>query len=209
MARYRGSVCRLCRRQGSKLFLKGDRCLSSKCALSKRNYAPGLKGQDRRGKVSEYGIQLREKQKIKRTYGVLEQPFRNYFYKAERQSGMTGTNLILLLERRLDNVLYRLGWAASRPQARQLVGHGHFLVNGKKVDIPSFLVKPEDEIGVYPRDRSKKLIKKLAAGNAQKGISPWLEVNQENLTGRFVRIPEREEIGLDANESLVVELYSK
>lgn len=209
MARYKGPVCRLCRRESSKLFLKGERCLTGKCSLTKRNYVPGFKGQEKRRKASEYGIQLREKQKIKRIYGVLERQFRNYFYKAERQPGMTGQNLIFLLERRLDNVIYRLGWASSRAQARQLVEHGHFLVNGKKVDIPSFLVEPEDELGVYQRDRSKKLIKELAAGRAKKGISPWLEVNPANLTGRFVRIPEREEIDLDANESLVVELYSK
>lgn len=207
MARYKESVCRLCRREGTKLFLKGDRCYSEKCAVDRRAYGPGEHGQGRK-KVSEYGIQLREKQKARRIYGVMEKQFRKYFEAAERQKGVTGENLIRLLERRLDNVIYRLGFAGSRPQARQLVMHGHFTVNGKKVDIPSYLVKPGDVIGVKNRSKSSPVFQ--AAREAGKTAVPsWLEGDLEELQARVVSMPEGEDLDVPIEAHLIVELYSR
>lgn len=208
MARYTGPVCRLCRREGAKLYLKGDRCYSGKCAIDKRNYAPGQHGQGRK-KVSEYGIQLREKQKAKRIYGILETQFRNYFEKADRQQGITGENLLRLLERRLDNVVYRLGFGASRTEARQLVRHGHFLVNGQKVNIPSFLIKVGQEITVKEGSKESPRIKELAQLAATKTVPAWLELNAEKMAAKIVAIPSREEIDVPVQEHLIVELYSR
>lgn len=208
MARYIDSVCKLCRRERQKLFLKGQKCYTEKCPIESRNYPPGEHGQSRRSKVSEYGIQLREKQKIKRIYGLLETQFRNYFKKANKQKGITGENLIKLLECRFDNIVYRLGLAASRKQARQLIGHRHFLINERLVDIPSYLLSAGDIIKV--RDKSKKLD---AIHNSLKRVKDtaysWLTIDKANLTGTYVQIPEREEVPLNANEQLVIELYSK
>lgn len=207
MARYTAAVCRLCRREGMKLYLKGDRCYTDKCAINKRNMAPGQHGTSRK-KLSNYGVQLREKQKAKRFYGVLETQFRNYFEMADHQKGITGENLLRILESRLDNVVYRMGLAASRAQARQLVVHGHFLVNGKKVDIPSFLVKVEDEIVVSERSKGRPKFK--AQIEESKGNAPeWLSVDIENLRGKVVSMPTREDIDLPISENLIVELYSK
>ncbi|MBZ0183904.1 MAG: 30S ribosomal protein S4 [Melioribacteraceae bacterium] len=208
MARYTGPVCKLCRREKQKLFLKGSKCLSEKCPIENKNYPPGQHGLSRRAKFSEYGVQLREKQKVKRVYGLLETQFRNLFEKANRQKGVTGENLIKLLERRLDNVVFRLGFAPSRKSARQLVLHRHFLVNGRTVDIPSYMVNPGDVISV--RDKSKKLDAIHSSLRRTKdGVYNWLSVDKAKLTGSFVQIPEREEIPLNANEQLIVELYSK
>ncbi len=208
MARYTGSVCKLCRREKQKLMLKGQKCFTEKCPIEKRNYAPGQHGLSRRSKVSEYGIQLREKQKIKRSYGLLETQFRNYFEKASRQKGRTGENLVKLLERRLDNVVYRLGLAPSRKSARQLVCHRHIIVNDGLVDIPSFLVMPGDVIKV--REKSKKLDMIHSSLKRMKdSLYSWLTIDKAKLSGVFLQIPERSEIPLNANEQLVVELYSK
>lgn len=208
MARYTGSSCKLCRREKQKLFLKGSKCFSEKCPLEKRNYAPGQHGLSRRAKFSEYGVQLREKQKVKRIYGLLETQFENYFEKANRQKGVTGGNLIKLLERRLDNVVYRLGFAPSRKAARQLILHRHFTVNNKLVDIPSYLLSAGDVIAV--RDKSKKLdVIHDSLRRTKDNIYSWLSVDKASLTGTFLQIPEREEIPLNANEQLIVELYSK
>ncbi len=208
MARYTGSVCKLCRREKQKLYLKGQKCLTEKCPLEKRNYPPGQHGSSRRSKISEYGIQLREKQKIKRIYGLLETQFHNSFEKASRQKGITGENLVKLLERRLDNVVYRFGFAPSRKSSRQLVRHRHILVNDVLVDIPSFIVAPGDVIKI--KEKSKKLD---AIHNSLKRTKDsqysWLQVDKASLTGTFVQVPERSEIPLNANEQLVVELYSK
>ncbi|HHM23635.1 MAG TPA: 30S ribosomal protein S4 [Bacteroidetes bacterium] len=209
MARYTGAVCKLCRREGEKLFLKGTRCMTSKCAFERKSYIPGQHGKSRRLKLSEYGVQLREKQKLRRIYGVLEAQFRNYFEKAERMKGITGENLLVLLESRLDNVVYRLGLAPSRNAARQLVKHRHFMVNNRVVDIPSFQVKPGDVIQV--RDRSRKLevfhasMRRIKEGK----MPPWLELDKAKMTGRFLDVPKREDIPININESLIVELYSK
>ena len=210
MGRYVEASCRLCRRERQKLFLKGVKCYTEKCPLEKRNYAPGQHGLRRRQKVSEYGVQLREKQKVKRMYGVYEQQFRNYFEMATHQKGRTGENLLRLLERRLDNVLYRLGFAASRKSARQLVLHGHFLVNNKQVDVASYLLKPGDVIKVT--DASKQLdsihssLKRIKEGM----LPSYLQLDKAQLTGTFLQVPERSEIPLpDVNEQLIVELYSK
>lgn len=208
MARYKQAVCRLCRREGMKLYLKGDRCYSDKCAVERKGYAPGQHGQNRK-KMSEYGLQLREKQKVRRIYGVLEKQFRRYFAKAERQKGVTGENLLRLLERRLDNVVYRLGFASSRPEARQLVRHGHFTVNGKKVDIPSYQVRVGDEIAVKESSRSLEKFKELAELAAQKTPPAWLEVDAQAMRGRVVALPSREDIDLPLEEHLIVELYSR
>ncbi|GAW90882.1 30S ribosomal protein S4 [Calderihabitans maritimus] len=208
MARYRGAVCRLCRREGEKLFLKGDRCYSDKCAIERRPYPPGQHGQGRK-KLSEFGLQLREKQKAKRIYGIMERQFRNYFEKAERQPGITGENLLRLLERRLDNVVYRLGLASSRAEARQLVRHGHFTVNDKKVNIPSYLVKPGDEIAVREKSKESPKFKEIAEAAAHKTPPAWLELNVETLKGRVLALPSREEIDVPVQEHLIVELYSK
>jgi small subunit ribosomal protein S4 len=208
MARYIDSVCKLCRRERQKLFLKGQKCYTEKCPIESKNYAPGQHGLNRRSKISEYGIQLREKQKIKRMYGLLETQFRNYFEKANKQKGITGENLIKLLERRLDNVVFRLGFAASRSQARQLIKHRHLMVNDRLVDIPSYLVSQGDIVKV--KEKSKKLD---AIHNSLKRFKesayPWLTVDKASLTGTFLQVPERADVPLNANEQLVVELYSK
>jgi len=208
MARYTDSVCKLCRRERQKLFLKGQKCFTEKCPIEQRNYPPGQHGLSRRSKVSEYGVQLREKQKIKRSYGLLETQFRNYFEKATSQKGRTGENLIKLLERRLDNVVFRLGFASSRKQARQLITHRHIIVNNIPVDIPAYLLKAGDVIQI--KDKSKKLD---AIHNSLKRVKDntygWLTVDKATLSGTFVQIPERADVPLNANEQLVVELYSK
>lgn len=208
MARYTGPVCRLCRREGAKLYLKGDRCYSDSCSFTKRSYAPGQHGQARK-KVSEYGLQLREKQRARRVYGVLEGQFRTYFNKADRQKGITGENLLVLLERRLDNVVYRLGFAASRTQARQLVRHRHFTVNGKRVDIPSYQIKPGDVIQVKETSKQSPLIKEIAEAVTTKTTPAWLEVQAEEMIGKIVRYPNRDEIDTPIQEHLIVELYSR
>ncbi len=208
MARYTGPVCRLCRREGIKLYLKGDRCYTDKCALERRNYPPGDHGRVRR-KMTEYGMQLREKQKAKRIYGVLERQFRRYFEIAERQKGMTGENLLRLLERRLDNVVYRLGLASSRAEARQFVRHGHITVNGKRVDIPSYLVEIGDEVAVAEKSRNLVRFVELAEAAAHKTPPPWLELDVENLRGRVIGFPRREDIDVPIKEHLIVELYSR
>jgi len=208
LARYKGPVCRLCRREGTKLYLKGERCYSDKCAIDRRGYAPGQHGQSRK-KLSEYGLQLREKQKARRIYGVLEKQFRNYFAKADRQKGVTGDNLLRLLERRLDNVVYRMGFASSRTEARQLVKHNHFVVNGKKVNIPSYLVRVGEEIAVRERSLNSEKFKEIAELAAHKTPPAWLEVDAQNLKGRVVALPNREDIDLPLEEHLIVELYSR
>jgi small subunit ribosomal protein S4 len=208
VARYIGSVCRLCRVEGTKLYLKGDRCYTDKCAVERRNYAPGQHGQ-RRSKRSDYGLQLREKQKVRRIYGVLERQFKGYFRKAERQRGITGENLLRFLERRLDNVVYRLGFASSRNQARQLVRHGHILVNGRRVDIPSFLVNKDYRVQIAQKSQKIKWIKESLETHERRGIPQWLSVDPANFTGTVVDLPKREDIQADIQEQLIVELYSK
>ena len=208
MARYAGPVCRLCRVEGIKLYLKGDRCHTDKCAIERRNYAPGQHGQ-RRTKRSEYGLQLREKQKVKRTYGLLERQFRGYFVKAERQRGITGENLLILIERRLDNVVYRLGLCSSRSEARQYVRHGHFSVNGRRVDIPSFLVVKDQKIQVREKSRNVKVIQESLKSSERRGIPKWLSLDAENLSGTVLDMPKREDISDEIQEQLIVELYSK
>ena len=208
MARYTGASCRQCRREGMKLFLKGDRCYTDKCAIVKRNYAPGQHGQGRK-KLSDHGIQLREKQKVKRIYGVLETQFRNLYERAEKMPGKTGENLLTLLERRLDNVVYRMGLASSRKEARQLVGHGHFLLNGHKADIASMTVKPGDVITVKERSKSSAKFKALVEANASKVAPKWLEANLEEMSAKVVALPTREDIDLEIAEHLIIELYSK
>ncbi|HMM30871.1 MAG TPA: 30S ribosomal protein S4 [Clostridia bacterium] len=209
MARYTDSVCRQCRREGMKLFLKGDRCYSAKCAVTKRHTPPGQHGQARAKKMSEYGIQLREKQKCRRTYGVLESQFRKYYTMATNMRGVTGENMLGLLERRLDNVIYRLNLAGSRPQARQLVVHGHFRVDGKKVDIPSYLVKPGQIITVRERSRDMDYLKELREQGAAKPIPKWLDLDAANLTGKVVALPQRDDIDLTIEEHLIIEFYSR
>ena len=208
MARHTKSVCRLCRRENLKLFLKGERCYTEKCAVERRSYPPGQHGQGRK-KFSDYGTQLREKQKVKRIYGVLENQFRNSFGEADRQKGITGEVLLSLLERRLDSAVYRLGFANSRNEARQLVLHGHFVVNQTKVNIPSYLVKPGDVIAV--REKSKKVVRILESleGVARRGVPPWLELDKEQMKGSIKGLPAREDITLPIQEKLIVELYSK
>ncbi|MEW6097065.1 MAG: 30S ribosomal protein S4 [bacterium] len=208
MARYRGSNCKICRRVGEKLFLKGARCISEKCSLTLRNYPPGLKGQEQRRKISDYATQLQEKQKVRHIYGILERQFRNYYTKAATQKGITGENLLVLLERRVDNTVYRLGWAESRAQARQLVRHNHIIVNGRKVNIPSFLVKAEDTIQIKPKSQNRiKEILKISA--SPKGVPSWLEMDEDKLSAKVVCLPNRQDIDLPINESLIVALYSK
>jgi small subunit ribosomal protein S4 len=209
VARYVDAVCRLCRRENVKLFLKGDRCLSDKCAINKRNYAPGLHGQRRRTKLSEYGLQLREKQKVKRTYGLMESQFRSYFQKAARAQGVTGINLLVLLERRLDNVVYRMGFADSRAQARQLVRHGHMRVNGRKVNIPSFLIKQGDAIEPREKSRNMEIIRGNMEHLGQKQIPEWLHVDATAMRGVVQTLPSRDDITMPFQEQLIVELYSK
>ncbi|MCQ2445262.1 MAG: 30S ribosomal protein S4 [Clostridia bacterium] len=208
MARYTEAVCRMCRREGQKLFLKGDRCYTDKCALSRREYAPGQHGQGRT-KAKEYGIQLREKMKTRRYYGVLESQFAKYFDMAEQQKGVTGENLLRILETRLDNVVYRLGLAMSRPEARQLVRHAHFTVNGKKVNIPSYLVKQGDVIALVEKSRSSEKFKYINEANATRPIPKWLDMNRDTCEGKVVALPAREDIDLPVEEHLIVELYSK
>lgn len=208
MANYNGPVCRLCRREGTKLFLKGARCYSDKCAVDRRTYAPGQHGQGRRAKVSDYGHQLREKQKARRIYGVLERQFRGYFAQATRSKGVTGERLLQLLELRLDNVIYRLGFADSRNQARQLVNHGHFAVNGRRVDIPSFLVKENDQITVREKSRGAAYFKNLES-LGERSIPEWLRLDAANMAGHVVRLPKREDIDIPVQEHLIVEKYSR
>ena len=209
MARYIGPVCRLCRREGMKLFLKGERCYTEKCAIEKRNFAPGQHGKTRKAKLAGYGLQLREKQKVKRIYGVLEDQFRRYFEAAERTRGITGATLLQLLERRLDNVIYRLGLSTSRSQARQLVRHGHFLINGKKVDIPSYSLKQGDVVTILGRSQKNPTIEHAIQEVKGRGIPEWLSFDGGALAGRVVSIPTREQINLPVQEQLIVELYSK
>ena len=208
MARYTESVCRICRREGHKLFLKGDRCFTDKCAISRRAYAPGQHGQSRR-KLSGYGTQLREKQKVRKAYGILEGQFYHYFELASKMQGVVGENLLQLIERRLDNVVYRLGLAASRPEARQLVSHAHFLVNGKKVNIPSYLVKIGDVITVKETSRKSPKFEAVLAITESRAVPKWLDMNKDTLEGRVVAFAEREDIDLPIEEHLIVELYSK
>ena len=208
MARYTGAVCRLCRREGLKLFLKGERCYTDKCAIERRNYPPGQHGQAR-PKFSEYSIQLREKQKLRRIYGILEGQFRRYFQMADRAKGVTGETLLQLLERRMDNMVYRMGFATSRSEARQLVRHGHFSVNGRKVNVPSFLVKVGDVVAVTERSRKVVRIQEALDLAQRRGVPDWLEVSSEAFTGRVKSIPVRADLTMPINEKLVVELYSK
>lgn len=209
MARYTGPVCRLCRREGMKLFLKGERCFSSKCAVEKRNTPPGQHGAARRPKIVGYGLQLREKQKARRIYGVLERQFRGYFARASRQTGVTGELLLRQLELRLDTVVHRLGFATSRPQARQLVRHGHLQVNGRKVNIPSFQVKVGDTISVRESSRSLASIAGALEFLGHGALAPWLELDRTQLQGRVLSLPQRADINLPLQEQMIVELYSK
>ena len=209
MARFTGSVCRLCRRENLKLFLKGDRCYSDKCAFDRRSYPPGQHGQRRGRKSSDYGIQLREKQKIKRMYGLSEKQFHLFFERAERQRGITGTNLLTLLERRFDNVVYRLGFVNSRAQGRQFVKHNHFLINGKKVNIPSFLVKIGDVIETREKSRKMQAISDSLDAVVRRGIPQWLDLEKDELKGIVKAFPVREDLTMPMQEQLVVELYSK
>lgn len=211
MARYIGPVCRLCRREDMKLFLKGDRCYTEKCGQERRAYAPGQHGQNnrRRSKTSDYGEQLREKQKVKRIYGIAERQFRGYYFRANRMKGVTGENLLMLLERRLDNVVYRLGFASDHAEARQLVRHGHFSVNGARVDIPSYLVKANDEVLVRENSKKIKRIGESLAAVDRRGVPQWLEVDKDNFRGKVKSLPAREDFTMPIREQLIVELYSK
>jgi small subunit ribosomal protein S4 len=210
VARHREAVCRLCRKEGQKLFLKGLRCFTEKCAIEKRNFVPGQHGQARRPKTVGYGLQLREKQKVKRTYGLLERQFRGYFHKAEKAKGPTGENLIVMLERRLDNVVRRIGIAGSHAQARQFVLHGHVTVNGRKVNIPSFLVHVGDEIVLKPKMHENTMVLEARNVAQSQNTVPWLEIDRENFKARVVAMPKRENVQTPAfNEQLIVELYSK
>lgn len=208
MARYTGAVCKLCRREGKKLFLKGDRCYTGKCAIERRSYAPGQHGQNRK-KISEYGLQLRAKQTAKRYYGIQEGQFYKYFLMANKRQGIVGENLLKICESRLDNVVYLLGWASSRAEARQLVIHAHFRVNGKKVDVPSYLLKAGDVVSVKDGSKDSVKIKAVLESNASRPVPTWLEKNAEELSAKVVRFPEREEIAVPVEEHLIVELYSK
>ncbi|MEI6133429.1 MAG: 30S ribosomal protein S4 [Desulfomonile sp.] len=208
MARYRDSVCRFCRRETTKLFLKGDRCYSDKCSVERRNYPPGQHGQGR-SKYTDYGVQLREKQKVRRIYGLLEKQFRNYAHLAEQRRGVTGENLLLLLESRLDNIVYRMGFASSRSEARQLINHGHFLVNGRKVDIASFLTKPGMVIEVKEKSKKLKGIEDSMSAVGRRPVPQWLEVEPDNFKGTIKGVPTREELPPTIREQLIVEFYSK
>ena len=208
MARYTEAVCRQCRREGQKLFLKGDRCYTQKCALECRGYAPGQHGQGR-SKTSEYGSQLREKQKVRRYYGVLEKQFRGYFKRAKSMEGQTGENLMTILETRLDNVVFRLGFARTRKEARQMVTHGHICVNGRRVDIPSFRVRPGELVSVAPKAKELLVVKSALVSNERVQVPAWLEIDIEKLQGSVLSLPTRDQIDLDINEQLIVELYSK
>ncbi len=209
MARYLGSVCRICRREGLKLFMKGDRCYTDKCAIEKRAYPPGAHGSRYRQKQSEYGLQLREKQKVKRMYGLLEKQFRRLFGEASRKKGISGENLLVLLERRLDNVVYRMGFASSRNEARQIVRHGHILLNDRKADIPSILVKVSDVVSVREKSRKNVQMKNAMEAARRKGTTGWVEVDPAKFTGKIVADPKREELTLPMQEQLIVELYSR
>ncbi|MBI5099928.1 MAG: 30S ribosomal protein S4 [Nitrospirae bacterium] len=208
MARYRDALCRLCRREGEKMYHKGDRCYTDKCAIEKRNYAPGQHGQKRK-KLSDYALQLREKQKAKETYGVLENQFKRYFYLAEKKKGVTGSNLLQLLELRLDNIVYRLGFAANRRQARQLVLHGHFTVNNKRVSIPSCLLRSGDIVGLKEASMKLNVVEENISKIEHRGLPAWIEMDTKNLKGKVLHAPERDEIELPVQEQLIVELYSK
>lgn len=208
MARYTGAVCRLCRREGRKLFLKGDRCYSDKCSVARRSYAPGQHGQGRK-KVSEYGLQLRAKQSTRRYYGVLEGQFRHYYELAEKREGKTGEALLSILESRLDNVVYRLGFASSRAEARQLVVHGHFKVNGRRVNIPSYLTKVGEVISICDKSKNSEKFKSILEASASRPVPKWLELNRDTQEAKVVAVPQREDIDLDVEETLIVELYSK
>nr|WP_319489105.1 30S ribosomal protein S4 [uncultured Caproiciproducens sp.] len=208
MARYTDAVCKLCRREGQKLFLKGARCFTDKCGVTRRAYAPGQHGQGRK-KTSEYGLQLRAKQMTKRYYGVLESQFRGYYDLATRKEGKTGDELLTILESRLDNVVYRLGWGSSRAEARQLVVHGHFTVNGKRVDIPSYLTKPGEVVSIKDKSRQSVKIKAVIEENSAHPVAKWLDLNRETLEGKIIALPTREDIDLAVDETLIVELYSK
>ena len=208
MARYTGAVCKLCRREGKKLFLKGDRCYTGKCAFERRSYAPGQHGQGRK-KTSEYGLQLRAKQQARRYYGIQEGQFHKYFLMAERKQGMTGENLLRICESRLDNVAYLLGWASSRAEARQLTTHGHYLVNGKKVDIPSYLLKAGDVVSIREKSRDSEKFKAVLEANASRPVPEWLDKNGDDLTAKVVKLPDREQIEVPVEEHLIVEFYSK
>ena len=208
MARYTESVCRICRREGQKLFLKGDRCYTGKCAVDRRAYAPGQHGQGRR-KLSEYGSQLRDKQKVRRAYGILEGQFAHYFEMANKMEGVTGENLLTILESRLDNVVYKLGLATSRPEARQLVSHAHFTVNGKKVNIPSYLVKPGDVIAVREKSRQSSKFDAILASTESRIVPKWLDMNRDTLEGKVIALAAREDIDMPIEEHMIVEYYSK
>jgi small subunit ribosomal protein S4 len=209
LGRYSGSSCRQCRRENLKLFLKGDRCYGDKCAFERRPYAPGQHGQKRGGKISDYQLQLREKQKVKRIYGALEGQFRRYYYQAEKEKGITGTNLLLMLECRLDNIVYRMGFASSRRQARQLVRHNHFLVNHEKVNIPSYKVKQGDEIEVREGSRNVKSILDAMETVVRRGIPSWISLEKEKFRGTLTAVPNREDLTMPIQEQLIIELYSK
>jgi small subunit ribosomal protein S4 len=209
LARYTGSSCRLCRRENLKLFLKGDRCYGDKCAFERRPYAPGQHGQRRSGKISDYRLQLREKQKVKRIYGSLEGQFRRYYYLAEKKKGITGTNLLILLECRLDNIVYRMGFASSRKQARQLVRHNHFLVNGRKVNIPSFQVKVGDNIEVKEGSRKVQTILDAMETVVRRGVPNWMDIKKDSFSGTLTALPSREDLTMPIQEQLIIELYSK
>lgn len=209
MARYREAVCRLCRREGIKLFLKGQRCLTDKCEIEKRNFAPGQHGKSRRPKIVGYGLQLREKQKLRRLYGILEDQFRAYFEKAVRTKGMTGENLLMMLERRLDNTVYRLGLASSRPAARQLVRHGHIEVSGRKVNIPSFVVTPGQEIAIRESSRNLDSVRRALDLSGGRNIPAWLQLDRDALKAKVISLPKREDVNFPIQEQMVVELYSK
>lgn len=208
MARYTGAVCRLCRREGQKLFLKGERCYSEKCSVGMRGYAPGQHGQGRK-KSSEYGMQLRAKQTARRFYGVQENQFHHYFEIAERKQGITGDNLLRILESRLDNVVYRVGFASSRAEARQLVGHGHYEVNGKRVDIASYLLKAGDVVSICEKSRASEKIKAIVEANSARPVPEWIDVDRNNLSAKVIALPTREQIEAPVDEQLIVEFYSK
>ncbi len=209
MARYTGSVCRLCRRENMKLFLKGDRCYSDKCAFDRRGYPPGQHGERSGRKISDYGIQLREKQKVKRMYGLTEKQFRLFFKRANRQKGITGTNLLVLLERRLDNVVYRMGFVNSRTQGRHFVRHNHFSVNGRKVNIPSYLIRPGDKVEVREKSRTIQSIGDALEAVVRRGVPQWIELEKDNFKGVVQTLPVREDLTMPIQEQLIVELYTK
>lgn len=209
MGRYIGPVCRLCRREGVKLYLKGERCYSPKCAMERRPYPPGQHGQKRARRPSDYAVRLREKQKLRRIYGISERQFRNLFEEASRKKGVIGSVFLGLLESRLDNVVYRLGFAVSRRQARQLVRHGHITVNGRRVDLPSYRVRPGDEIAVAEKSRNLELIRQNLEAMKGRKVGPWLSLDVEGMKGKFLRLPDREDLALPVNEQLVIEFYSR